>query len=598
MPTCGGDGTPGRAEGTVADEQLFSCCLSAVKPCAELFDAPGVLLCCRQTRYYFKPACKSWRRSFMAALLLIGGVEPNPRPASSSTLNMGLINARSMVNKSALLHDVINEGRLDLLAVTETWVYKDSPEVHKKEAAPQGYSIVHAHRDTLTRGVKKHHGGGIALIHREDIRVKVLPTTLAEPTTFELLLVKIINCNLGMTVAIIYRPPNSNPSEFICEVSDLLDSGSLGPRFIICGDLNCPGPTGSRCLVGKELMELIDVYSFAQHVKSPTHKSGNILDHVLSPEGSLVVGEVTVEDVTFSDHSLIKYKITADIKWQPIVTASFRNWKKLDLDLFRQRLCSSSAYTQPATTADGFASQLEADITSILDDLAPVCTSTKRRGKPDSRWLSAEAAAAKQEQRKLERRWKSTGSEVVRVAYRAACRLANRLITESRRAFYARRVTESSHDPQALWRCVKGLLHTQNQSADFERGMCNRFSTYFDEKITKAKDKISLLKSHLSSKSDTKPMACSSVRLDTLAVTSEAEVAVIIAKLPNKSSPLDYIHTSVLKACSDVLTPLISRLANLSFTDGRFPDRFKVAQVTPLIKKEGLDSNDPANYLI
>ena len=44
------------------------------------------------------------------------------------------------------------------------------------------------------------------------------------------------------------------------------------------------------------------------------------------------------------------------------------------------------------------------------------------------------------------------------------------------------------------------------------------------------------------------------------------------------------------------MSPLITRLANLSFTEGRFPDQFKVAQVTPLIKKEGLDPNDPANY--
>src|SRR2546426_5920036 len=37
-------------------------------------------------------------------------------------------------------------------------------------------------------------------------------------------------------------------------------------------------------------------------------------------------------------------------------------------------------------------------------------------------------------------------------------------------------------------------------------------------------------------------------------------------------------------------------LANLSFEEGRFPDQFKTAQVTPLIKKDGLDANDPANY--
>jgi len=84
--------------------------------------------------------------------------------------------------------------------------------------------------------------------------------------------------------------------------------------------------------------------------------------------------------------------------------------------------------------------------------------------------------------------------------------------------------------------------------------------------------------------------------LELFTETSEAEVSKLIARLPNKSSPLDYIHTSLLKSCSDVLTPLIVHLVNLSFTEGHFPSQFTRAQVTPLIKKEGLDISDPANY--
>jgi len=287
-----------------------------------------------------------------------------------------------------------------------------------------------------------------------------------------------------------------------------------------------------------------------------------------------------------------------DIKRQPIVRASFRNWKKLNLDTFKQRIRLSSAFTKPATTAEEYAGQLETDIIRMLDELAPVCTSTKRRGKPESRWLSDEAVAAKQTRRRLERKWKSTGSDVVRIAYRAACRVANRLITESRNAFYPKRVAESSRDPRTLWSCVKGLLHMNNQSAPHEPGMCNRCSSFFDEKITKAKSKISTMRAQLTPdlsqvQTTNDP---SEPCLDSLAEVSVAEVSKLISRLPNKSSPLDYLHTSVIKSCSDVLAPLIARLANLSFAEGRFPDRFKLAQVTPLIKKDGLDSNDPANY--
>ena len=53
---------------------------------------------------------------------------------------------------------------------------------------------------------------------------------------------------------------------------------------------------------------------------------------------------------------------------------------------------------------------------------------------------------------------------------------------------------------------------------------------------------------------------------------------------------------SLLKSCSDMFAPIIARLANLSFADGLFPTNYKRAQITPLLKKEGLDKVSPANY--
>ena len=41
---------------------------------------------------------------------------------------------------------------------------------------------------------------------------------------------------------------------------------------------------------------------------------------------------------------------------------------------------------------------------------------------------------------------------------------------------------------------------------------------------------------------------------------------------------------------------IIARLANLSFGQGNFPAKFKTAQITPLLKKIGMDDADPVNY--
>ena len=41
---------------------------------------------------------------------------------------------------------------------------------------------------------------------------------------------------------------------------------------------------------------------------------------------------------------------------------------------------------------------------------------------------------------------------------------------------------------------------------------------------------------------------------------------------------------------------VITRLVNLSFEHATFPAKFKMASVTPLLKKHGLDATDPASY--
>ena len=74
------------------------------------------------------------------------------------------------------------------------------------------------------------------------------------------------------------------------------------------------------------------------------------------------------------------------------------------------------------------------------------------------------------------------------------------------------------------------------------------------------------------------------------------DVKKILGSIPSKSSNMDAIPTSLLKSCADIFAPLIARLAALSFREGQFPSRFKIASVTSLLKKPGLDSEVPGNY--
>jgi len=74
------------------------------------------------------------------------------------------------------------------------------------------------------------------------------------------------------------------------------------------------------------------------------------------------------------------------------------------------------------------------------------------------------------------------------------------------------------------------------------------------------------------------------------------EVQRIIAKILVKTSPLDCVPIILVKSCSDVFSVLLAHLTNLSFAEGVFPNRFKLGQVTPILKKQGLAVDDPGSY--
>jgi len=78
-------------------------------------------------------------------------------------------------------------------------------------------------------------------------------------------------------------------------------------------------------------------------------------------------------------------------------------------------------------------------------------------------------------------------------------------------------------------------------------------------------------------------------------VTSK-KVGRLFHSMSAKSSPLDFVPTSLMKTCSCTFAHIIARLANLSFPHATFPAKFKTARMIALLKKRGNDPADPSTY--
>ena len=176
---------------------------------------------------------------------------------------------------------------------------------------------------------------------------------------------------------------------------------------------------------------------------------------------------------------------------------------------------------------------------------------------------------------------------------------ANKLINKSRAASNIESINEASKNPKRRWSTVKSLLHlsspSEQLSPSISQPLANSLASFFHLNIVALKGSISLKLLGNPSPFDFDQPQCNELLSDFMPVTP-AEVSKLLQSMSNKSSQLDYIPTSLLKSCADIFSILIPHLANLSFTQAIFLSKFKLALISPLLKKPGLPKSELSNF--
>ena len=116
------------------------------------------------------------------------------------------------------------------------------------------------------------------------------------------------------------------------------------------------------------------------------------------------------------------------------------------------------------------------------------------------------------------------------------------------------------------------------------------FASFFSNKISKIRDTFS------TSGSFTDALGLVPPAFNAFMPVTEEEVYKCISESPTKSCSLDPIPTFLLKHCLDILLSFITKSVNYSLIEGSFPNSFKKAVVTPLMKKASLPRDDLKNY--
>ena len=189
----------------------------------------------------------------------------------------------SLLRQTCLIKELISDNKIDLLALTETWLSPDTSPSVLNSLTPKNYSIMHHPR-------AEGRGGGIALIYQSFLKVAVI--SLPTFSSFEALCVNFSVSNFSCSLLTVYRPPSLSTCTFISEFSSVLENlASTSSELLITGDFNYHVDCTSDPTVS-QFLSLLDAFDLTQLITFPTHSSGHTLDLFITRHSSTIVSEI------------------------------------------------------------------------------------------------------------------------------------------------------------------------------------------------------------------------------------------------------------------------------------------------------------------
>jgi hypothetical protein len=534
------------------------------------------------------------------------------------------MNVQSLCNKASIVTEFIVAKGLKLLLITETWLRNeiDYDNAVLLEACPEGFLCVNAPRE-----VKKK-GGGLALIFHPTVKI-IQSNHKHSFRTFELSLNLLQLDGVTLAIALIYRPPHTSITEFISELDELSSLLTSYSEIIMLGDFNLP--FNSVEALNGCLADLLHTHGLSQLVTHPTHNKGNILDLVLtrSTSSTILLGTQIVEGL--SDHAAVLFTLNHSRLQTKQDTIRFRRLKNINPNLFHSDLyrmvnlpvvshcygnsddclVSSTAtiidshrplHVTPALTyphsIDRIVDCFTVSIGNVLDKHAPVCTG-KRPIRKLLPWWSTDTMRTKRVLRKIERRWRSSRLEVHRLEYLSMKKQFHRKINSAKRQFLTEKFQEHAINSKAAWSQLLTVLGRKNpvtrpQHQDGSLKLATEFNEFLLDKPQALRRKLASLKP-AAFLSPPDFMLRKDHSMDMIEAATAREVERVIKNSPHKTSRIDAIPTRLLVSYLPAILPSITLIINKVLEQG-MPSTWKMALVTPILKKANLNVQELGNY--
>ena len=165
----------------------------------------------------------------------------------------------------------------------------------------------------------------------------------------------------------------------------------------------------------------------------------------------------------------------------------YHDIRRVDLAAFHSDIQQLPLYDfHSATSVDSYVELFNNEVERILDKHTPLKSRTRRVGRHDCRWLSADVREAKRRCCRRECRYRKTHSSADKLGFQAAREAARDAITRSRSDAIRQRFDDVTGNSAATWRALCDVLHRDHRPV-YSDSQCRTlscgFSQYFTDKL-------------------------------------------------------------------------------------------------------------------
>ena len=501
------------------------------------------------------------------------------------SLRLVVCNFQSLWNKRNELEDFLKSHKIDILIGSETHLSKN---YENSELLPPGF--------TAARKDRPDGYGGVILIYRDSLKVEILSHKQAE-----IISLKIATFEKAVIISSCYRSMNNTEEQnqhLINELNLLCKKHKNSPIWI-GGDFNLPDINWSDNSItshqytktlNENFIDSFEVCNINQLVTFPTRKK-NTLDLLLSNRPAFLKNCVPIPG--FGDHDTA---VLADIYCHPQrhkpVQRKILCWNRANIDELKngvgqavQNLCQLHTTESPANVIWGDIKILTG---KALQQHVPSKVTSKRFNQP---WFNQECRRAVRMKIRRYRVYKRHKLKGDWIKFQEAAKQCRKVCNATKTNFIT---TSIDGNKKKLFKFIKS-----------KRRDISGVSPLLDKQgvVQTSDERISeLMNEHycsVFSNDDGKTPAIKDPQgkeIGNLVFTRNGVIKLLTCLDPAKASGPDNIPTRFLKICANEIADALTLLYNACLKQGKVPDDWKHASISPIFKGGNKSRSSPESY--